>query len=172
MRYIKWKCTFLGFQKCARRSVKTQLIYCQLKWRNISTQGVIIKPIIEPCMRYIKWKCRFLGSQKTGRKFSQNTTNLFSVKVAKYFDSRSQHQANFWTTYKVHQVKVHIFEIPKMCTFTFCTSNMVQYLAWWWFLESKHVATLIFHFLYLKHGSIIGLMMIPWVETCRHFNWQ
>jgi len=35
-------------------SVKTQLIYYQLKWRNVSTQGVIIRPIIEPCMRYIK----------------------------------------------------------------------------------------------------------------------
>jgi len=26
-----------------------------------------------------------------------------------------------------------------------------------------------FHLMYLKHGSIIGLMMTPWVETCRHF---
>jgi len=30
-------------------SVKTQLIYCQLKWRHASTQGVIIRTIIEPC---------------------------------------------------------------------------------------------------------------------------
>jgi len=37
-------------------SVKTQLIYCQLKWRHVSSQGVIIRPIIEPCFRYIKWK--------------------------------------------------------------------------------------------------------------------
>jgi hypothetical protein len=44
-------------------SVKTQLMYCQLNWRHVSTQGVIIRPIIEPCMRYIKWKCTFLGSQ-------------------------------------------------------------------------------------------------------------
>ena len=44
-------------------SVKTQLIYCQLKWRHFSTQGVIIRPITEPCMRYIKWKCTFLGYQ-------------------------------------------------------------------------------------------------------------
>jgi hypothetical protein len=29
-----------------------------------------------------------------------------------------------------------------------------------------------FHLMYLKHGSIIGLMVTPWVETCRHFNWQ
>jgi len=44
-------------------SVKTQLIYFQLKWRQVSTQGVIIRPIIEPCLRYIKWKCTFLGSK-------------------------------------------------------------------------------------------------------------
>jgi len=24
------------------------------------------------------------------------------------------------------------FGIPKMCTFTWCTLNMVQWLAWWW----------------------------------------
>jgi hypothetical protein len=35
-------------------SVKTHLIYCQLKWRHVSTQGVIIRPIIEPCLRYIE----------------------------------------------------------------------------------------------------------------------
>jgi len=33
-------------------------------WRHVSTQGVIIRPIIEPCLMYIKWKCTFLGSQK------------------------------------------------------------------------------------------------------------
>jgi len=74
-------------------SVKTQLTYCQLKWRNVSTQGVIIRPIIEPCMRYIKWKCTFL-------------------------DPKNVH----------------------------------------------------FHLMYLIHGSIIGLMMTPWVQTCRHFD--
>jgi len=27
--------------------------------------------------------------------------------------------------------------------------------------------------MYLKHGSIIGLMMNLWVETCRRiYNWQ
>ena len=26
--------------------------------------------------------------------------------------------------------------------------------------------------MYLKHGSTVGLMMTPWVATCRHFNWQ
>ena len=35
-----------------------------LKWRHVSTQGVIIRPIIEPCLRYIKWKCTFLGIPK------------------------------------------------------------------------------------------------------------
>jgi hypothetical protein len=43
--------------------VKTQLIYCQLKWRHVSTRGVIIRSIIEPCLRYINRKCTFLGSQ-------------------------------------------------------------------------------------------------------------
>ena len=33
------------------------------------------------------------------------------------------------------------FGIPKMCTFTWCTLNMVQLLAWWWLYGSKHVAT-------------------------------
>jgi len=41
-------------------SVKTQLIYYQFNWRHVSTQGVIIRPIIEPCLRYIKWKCTLL----------------------------------------------------------------------------------------------------------------
>jgi hypothetical protein len=27
--------------------------------------------------------------------------------------------------------------------------------------------------MYLKHGSVIGLIMTPWVETCRHiYNWH
>jgi len=103
-------------------SVKTQLFYCQLKWWHVSTQGVIIRPIIEPCLRYIKWKCKW--------KFSQNTTILLSIKVVTCFDSRSHHQANYWTMFEVHQVKVH------------------------------------FHLMYLKHGSIISLMMTPWVKTC------
>ena len=34
-------------------SVKTQLIYCQLNWRHVSTRRVIIRPGIEPCLRYI-----------------------------------------------------------------------------------------------------------------------
>jgi len=45
------------------RSVKTQLICCELKWRHVSTQGVIIRPVIEPYLKYIKWKCTFVGSQ-------------------------------------------------------------------------------------------------------------
>ena len=44
-------------------SVKTQLFYCQLKWRRVSTHRVVIRPIIEPGMRYSKWKCTLLGSQ-------------------------------------------------------------------------------------------------------------
>ena len=33
-------------------SVKMQLIYCQLKWRHVSTHRVIIRPIIKSCLRY------------------------------------------------------------------------------------------------------------------------
>jgi predicted DCC family thiol-disulfide oxidoreductase YuxK len=46
-------------------------------------------------------------------KFSQNTTNLLSIiDVATCFDSQSHHQANYWTMFRVHQVKVHTFGIP------------------------------------------------------------
>jgi hypothetical protein len=45
-------------------SVKLQLIYCQLKWRHVSTHRVIIRPIIETCLRFIKYKSTFFGSQK------------------------------------------------------------------------------------------------------------
>jgi len=34
-------------------SFKTQIFYCKLKWRHVSTQGVIIRPIIEPCMGWV-----------------------------------------------------------------------------------------------------------------------
>jgi len=50
-------------------------------------------------------------------KFSQNTTNLISIKGATCFDSRSHHQANYLTVFEVQQVKVHIFEIPKIFNF-------------------------------------------------------
>ena len=46
-------------------------------------------------------------------KFSQNTTNLLSIKMATCFDSQSHHQANYRTMLKVHEVKVHIFGTPK-----------------------------------------------------------
>jgi len=36
-----------------------------------------------------------------------------SIKVVTCFDSRSHHQANYRTMFEVHQVKVHIFGIPK-----------------------------------------------------------
>ena len=35
------------------------------------------------------------------------------------------------------------FEIPKMCTFTWCTYDIVQKLALWWLYEPKHVVTLV-----------------------------
>jgi len=45
-------------------SVKTQLIYCQLKWRHVSTQGVIIRPIIEPCFEVHQVKVHIFGDPK------------------------------------------------------------------------------------------------------------
>jgi hypothetical protein len=49
-------------------SVKTELFYCQLKWRHVSTQVVIIRSIIEPCLRYIKWDSRMFTTVKERRK--------------------------------------------------------------------------------------------------------
>ena len=46
-------------------------------------------------------------------KFSQNTTNLLSIKLATCFDSKGHHQANYWTMFKVHQETTHIFRISK-----------------------------------------------------------
>ena len=56
-------------------------------------------------------RCVFTRYSKN--EFSQNTTNLLPIKVATCFDSRSHHQANYWTMYEVQEVKVHIFGIPK-----------------------------------------------------------
>ena len=61
-------------------SVKTQLIYCQLKWRHVSTQGVIIRPIVEPCLRYYKWKCTFFGIPKC----LQQRENVDTIEVDIY----------------------------------------------------------------------------------------
>jgi hypothetical protein len=36
-----------------------------------------------------------------------------------------------------------LFGIAKICTFTWCTLNLVQWLAWWWLYEWKCVATFI-----------------------------
>ena len=57
--YFSWSHpNVFSLSRCIPRvsSVKIQLIYCQLKWRHVSTQGIIIRPIIEPCLMYIKWK--------------------------------------------------------------------------------------------------------------------
>jgi len=109
------------------RSVKTQLIYCQLNWRHVSTQGVIIRLIIEPCLRYIKWKCTF-GIPKC----LQQCENVSTVEVGIYniiyikmypCSLKSAQTGNAVKTF-CHCCK-H-FGIPKMCTFIWCTSNMVQ----------------------------------------------
>ena len=47
---------------------------------------------------------RCVFTKHSTSKSSQNTTNLLSIKVATCFDSRSQHQANYWTMYEVHYI--------------------------------------------------------------------
>jgi hypothetical protein len=63
----------------------------------------LIRPIIEPCFRYIKWKCTF-GDPKC---------------------ALSLNQANYWTIFEVHQVKVHIWG-SQMCTFTWSGQLLIQ----------------------------------------------
>ena len=59
------------------------------------------------------WRTNAYNTKYSKSKFSRNTTNLLSIKVATCFDSRSHHKANYWTMFEVRQVKVHIFGIPK-----------------------------------------------------------
>jgi hypothetical protein len=63
MIYMQWFLTFLSKSIPRISSIKTQLIYCQLKWRHVSTQAVIIRPIIETCLGYIKRKFTIFGSK-------------------------------------------------------------------------------------------------------------
>jgi hypothetical protein len=44
-------------------SVNTHQIYCQLQWLHVSTQTLIIRPIIGAHLKYIKRQCTFLESQ-------------------------------------------------------------------------------------------------------------
>jgi len=129
-------------------SVKTHLIYCQLKWRHVSTQGVIIRPIIEPCLRYIKWKCPF-GTPKC----LQHCDNVYTIEVDVY--NIIYNKKGYIVLYII------LLNINLNCTHVLTLLST--------FLDPKNVH---FHLMYVKHGSIIGLMMTPWVETCRHFNWQ
>jgi hypothetical protein len=59
-----WAYSYFNINYSRVSPVKTQLIYCQLKWRQVSTQGVDIRPITEPRLRYTKWKCTFSGLPK------------------------------------------------------------------------------------------------------------
>jgi hypothetical protein len=56
----------------------------------------------------------------------RNTTNLLSIKVATCFDSRSHHQANYRTTFEIHQVKVQIFGIPKCLRHSNKSNNQIH----------------------------------------------
>ena len=55
-------------------SVKTQLIYCQLKWRHVSTRRVIFRLIIEPCLTF-----RHRASSMQDRRFTTLQRTLFYV---------------------------------------------------------------------------------------------
>jgi len=111
---------------------------CLQQWENVGTFEVDIYSIIYIKIYshvFLKFTSEYLVS-KCGKysnsKFSQNTTNLLSIKVATSFDSRSHYQANYWTMFEVHQVKVHIFGIPKclqqwenVCTFEVDIYNII-----------------------------------------------
>ena len=84
---------------------------------------VAVRAVCGPLLQKIQvqWYVFFLQLESTRcvfskyskSKFSKNTTDLLSIRVATCFDSGSHHQANYWTMFEVHQVKLHIFGIPK-----------------------------------------------------------
>ena len=89
--------------------VATLLIYLTSRILNSSV------PILYVIFNFFFFKlkpsrCVFTNYSKS--QFSQNTTNLLSIKVATCFDSRSRHQASYWTMFEEHQVKVYIWD-PK-----------------------------------------------------------
>ena len=77
------------------------------KWRHVSTQGVIIRPIIEPYLRYIKWKCTFLGGQNAYANNRRRVPtrlifyNTINIKIYPFFllwrcDSTLVMASSFW----------------------------------------------------------------------------
>ena len=79
--------------------------------RKITTDSHILAHVNISCPD--DWHPELKMNKYSKSKFSQNTTNLLSIKVATCFDSRSHHKANYWIMFEVHQVKVHIFGIQK-----------------------------------------------------------
>jgi hypothetical protein len=107
---------------CTQQATKFDVVFCAIRQSHAQI------PFLQPTQylagvvsEFINWKCALSLQDKHRRsytakysksKFSQNTTNLLSIKVATRFDSRSHHQANYWTMYEVHEVKVHT-DVPQ-----------------------------------------------------------
>jgi hypothetical protein len=66
------------------------------KWRHVSTQAVIIRPIIEPCMRYIKWKCTFMGSK------NNILVHIFGIPKRHFVSHFWDPKTTFWDPKNVH----------------------------------------------------------------------
>ena len=123
-------------------SVKTQLIYCQLKWRHVSTQShhqanywYMFK--VHQVKVHIFWipnyYCKHFG-----------IPNYY----CKHFGIPNYYCKHFW----IPNYYCKHFGIPNYYCKHFGIPNyyckhfgmfMFQWLAWWWLYESKHVATLI-----------------------------
>jgi hypothetical protein len=129
------------------------LRYCLHDFEMISVSPVIagVTSVFTFHMRCVAVVKVFISIPRVS---SVKTQFIYCQSSDMFFDLRSHHQANYWTMLGEHKVEVHIFGIPKC-------------LQQWETVKNAH-----FHLTYLIRGSIIGLMMTPWVETCRHFSWQ
>ena len=79
--------------------------------RDVKYRSTLQNSLLSKIMGYRALK---LQRKDYSRLSCQNITNLLSIiNVETCFDSQIHHQANYWTMFKVHQVKVHIFGIPK-----------------------------------------------------------
>jgi len=127
---------------------QTQLIYCQLKWRHVSTHRVIIRPIIEPYVRYVKYKCTFLGKMCTCT-WCNHYWTMWHIKYKCTFLGKMCTCTwcdDYWTMFGYIKYKCTI--LGKMCTCTLCDDywtmfevhqvqvhnfgkNVHLYLMWW-----------------------------------------
>jgi len=159
------------------------------KWRHVSTQAVIIRPIIEPCMRYIKWKSTFMGSQNNILVHifgipKRHFLHIFGIPKqhfgAHFWDPKTTFFAHFWdpkTTFFAH------FWDPKTtfwCTFLgsqnniFCTFWDPKTTFWCTFLGSQNI----FCTFLGSQNNILGpqkyalSLDVPhtWFNNCPHYD--